>query len=172
MIGGVQGQESVDEYDPEGEENQSFQTMLADQEVVEIGCGPGHITSFYGPEKPQYDDMVSIIQGDTGELTEENSVIQISRKKDRPITANIDGAYGDPNVFYQLQAEDNSLQLQSHEDNDTGGGSQAHSQSPHSINQKKMDFHANVSIIEESTDKLPLLNDTSSQQNMVTTKKQ
>ena len=35
-----------------------------------------------------------------GELTEENSVIQISRKKDGPITADIDGAYGDPNVFY------------------------------------------------------------------------
>ena len=41
-----------------------------------------HVTSFYGPEKPQYEEMVSIIQGDTflmGELMDENSLGRLDK---------------------------------------------------------------------------------------------
>ena len=55
-------------------------------------------------------------------------------------------------MMHQVDDGQNSLQLQSHEDGDTGGGSQAHS--PHSIDQKQIAFNANVSIIDESTDML------------------
>ena len=40
-----------------------------------------HVTSFYGPEKPQYEEMVSIIQGEVcmGDLMDENIINQISK---------------------------------------------------------------------------------------------
>lgn len=61
--------------------NQSFQTVLAgdDEGMNQDGNyygddglgGPGPVTSFYGPEKPQYDEMVSIIQGDAYTMDDE-----------------------------------------------------------------------------------------------------
>ena len=78
--------------------------------------------------------MVSIIQGgDMGELMDDNTVRQIARKDNTPIQGH-DGVYGENNVFYRMQTDENSLQLQSNDDGDTGGGSQAHSHSPHSMN--------------------------------------
>ena len=55
------------------------------------------MTSFYGPEKPQYEEMVSIIQGDGGylELMDENMVNQIDK-----IQANSPSPY--------LEADDNT----------------------------------------------------------------
>ena len=49
-----------------------------DEETQSLGEAE-QVTSFYGPEKPQYEEMVSIIQGDgyPGELMDDNTVSQI-----------------------------------------------------------------------------------------------
>lgn len=61
------------------EENQSFQTMREDDEEAQSLGEIEQVTSFYGPEKPQYEDMVSIIQGEgyLGELIDDNIVSQM-----------------------------------------------------------------------------------------------
>ena len=109
-----------EEEEEEGEENQSFQTMLFDAEDVENSLGEAakHVTSFYGPEKPQYEEMVSIIQGEpiSAEMIDERILNQIDQVNART-----------PTIL-------NALQIQvSQDDNDTGGGSVAASTSPHSI---------------------------------------
>ena len=65
----------------EGEENMSFQTVREDDDLAPSMGETEPATIFYGPEKPQYDEMVSIIQGETnlGELIDESALNQISR---------------------------------------------------------------------------------------------
>jgi len=49
-------------------ENQSFQTVLVEVEETtesQLGETPAHLTSLYGPERPQYAEIVSIIEGET-----------------------------------------------------------------------------------------------------------
>lgn len=108
--------------------------MLAEHdEPTGMSQGPEqHLTSFYGPEKPQYEEMVSIIQGEAfiaGELMDENLISQID--KGGPSRLEIIRAYGADEASPITQ-----LQVQSHDDGDTGGGSQAQTHSPHSIKQQ------------------------------------
>ena len=60
--------------------------MLVEGEAVESLGGdttPDHVTSFYGPEHPQYEEIVSIMQGEacTAELMDEHTYGQIDRAR-------------------------------------------------------------------------------------------
>ena len=132
-----------EDLEEDEEENQSFQTMIADNEAAESHGEetPGHVTSFYGPEKPQYDEMVSIIQTDTnlGDLIDESIVNQIEKldpdQTIKPTAAAMKqlkpGLIPVVTKTKELQLHSNSCET---DEGDTGGGSQAHS--PHSIRQE------------------------------------
>lgn len=47
--------------DEDQDENLSFQTLREDDDLAPSQGETEHVTSFYGPEKPQYDEMVSIM---------------------------------------------------------------------------------------------------------------
>ena len=60
--------------------------MLVEGEAIESLGGdntPYHVSSFYGPGQPQYEEIVSIMQGDTGnaELMDEQTYGQIDGRR-------------------------------------------------------------------------------------------